>query len=132
MNTLPPVPFDKHIQNLIDILRVHVPDINPMSLLFFDVHTLKRGHEQWVLHVSAIKNMNAMRVFFEHFCSEGREWIHLAGEGAILSGEYLISVDYSQSTRHSTTFVNLAGSPLNADGTVKQVTTILIVKDEEK
>lgn len=126
MNTLPPIAFEGHVRNLLDFLRRRVPEVDGMPLRFFDQHELRREEGRWVLPASALRDMGAMRALFERLCGEGREWIHLAGAGATPQGQYLVSVDYSQSVGHETTYVNLAGPPLNADGSVKQLSDVIL------
>lgn len=119
MNTLPPLTFEGHLQHLLDWLRLRVSDIDAMPLRFYDQSELVPGN---ILPAAALKDVESMRLLFERLCREGRGWIHLAGDGMTRQGEYLISVEYSQSTGHSVTYVNLAGPPLNPDGSVKQRT----------
>ena len=129
MSTLPPTTFEGHIQNLLERLRSRVPVIDTMPLRFYDSHDVERKQGQWLLADSMLKDLDAMRILFERLCQEGREWVHFAGEGATQQGEYLISVDYSQTTGHPVTFINLAGPTLNSNGSVQNMADVHIISE---
>jgi hypothetical protein len=126
MKTLPSVSFEGHIRNLLDWLRQRVPNIDAMPLRFFDRHDLELKQGRWILPTYALKDVDAMRAFFEELCNEGREWVNLAGDDITPHGEYLISVEYSDATGRPVTAINLAGPPLNSDGNVKHPSHILV------
>lgn len=98
-----------------------------MPLRFFDRHDLELREGRWLLSTTALKDVDTFRIVFERLCNEGREWIHLGGEGPTARGEYLVSVDYSDAAGRSVTSVNLAGTPLNADGSVMKLSKIIII-----
>src|SRR5215210_1440568 len=107
MNTLPVLPFEGHVQNLLAFLKTRVPEIESMPLLFFDRYDLKQKEGKWILPSAALKDFEAAQVLFLELCKEGREWINLAGDGETLQGEYLVSIEYSEVIQRPVTAVNL-------------------------
>lgn len=127
MKTLPPITFDEHIENVLKLLRPRVPQIDTMPLRYFDSHNLERQQGRWVLPAAALGDLTALKVVFDRLCHEGRDWIHLAGAGMRNNGDYLISLEYSDSVGHEKTFINISGPPLNADGSVMDSSYITVV-----
>jgi hypothetical protein len=104
-----------------------VPDIDDLPLRFYDhLDVVREGG--WAIPSARLLDADSMRARFDSLCREGREWINLAGAGATPQGGYLIAVEYSQSVGHPTTYVNLAGPPLNPDGSVRHSSDIEIIK----
>lgn len=126
MTTLPILPFEGHVQNLCAFLKTRVPEVESMTLLFFDRHDLKQKDGEWILPSAALKDFEAAQELFLGLCREGREWINLAGDGATLQREYLVAIEYSEVMQRPVTAVNLAGPPLNLDGSVMRYSPTIV------
>jgi hypothetical protein len=127
MKTLPPISFNEHIENLLKWLRRRIPEIDTMRLRYFDSHDLMRQQGHWVLPAAALGDLTALRIMFNRLCHEGRDWINLAGAGMTTNGEYLISLEYSDTVGREETFINISGPPLNADGSIMHSSYITII-----
>jgi hypothetical protein len=75
MKTLPDIPWNEHVDNLIQWLRKFFPDLGARQLLFFDA--VKSG---WLsVNRQDLLPQAEFGPFFIQLCEEGREWINLSG-----------------------------------------------------